>query len=88
MNYLGLEPSVVARAGMDETVIPIHRLEVVVEVEMEAHPSGREQLRWWCVGIMLGVLPPSNVALVVERRQPSPAYQSLGVVLEPLGIRK
>ena len=86
LNYLGLEPSVAARAGMDENVPPIRRREVVVEVE--AHPGGREQLRWWCVGIMLGVLPPSNVALVVERRQPSPAYQSLGVVLEPLGIRK
>ena len=78
MNDLGLEPSVAARAGMDENVLPIHRLEVVVEVEVEAHPGGREQLRQWCGGMMLGVLPPSNVALVVEGRQPTPAYQPLG----------
>ena len=47
MNYLGLEPSVVAHAEMDENVLPIRRLEVVVvvEVEVEAHPGGREQLR-------------------------------------------
>jgi hypothetical protein len=37
---------------------------------------------------MLGVLPPNNVALVIEGRQPTLAYQPLGVVLEPLGIRK
>ena len=88
MNYLGLEPSAAARVGMDENVLPIRLLEVVVEVEVEAHPGGREQLRQWCGGMMLGVLPPSNVALVVEGRQPTLAYQPLGVVLEPLGIRK
>ena len=27
---------------------------------------------------MLGVLPPNNVALVIEGRQPTPAYQPLG----------
>ena len=28
--------------------------------------------------MMLGVLPPNNVALVIEGRQPTPAYQPLG----------
>ena len=73
---------------MDKNVLPIRRLEVVVEVEVEAHPGGREQLHQWCGDMMPGVLPPNNVALVVEGRQATPAYQPLGVVLEPLGIRK
>jgi hypothetical protein len=47
-------------------------------VEVEAHPGGREQLRQWCGGMMPGVLPPSNVTLVVEGRQPTPTYQPLG----------
>jgi hypothetical protein len=45
LNYLGLEPSTVARAGMDVNILPIRLLEVVVEVEVEAHPGGRKQLR-------------------------------------------
>jgi hypothetical protein len=44
LNYLGLEPFAAARARMDENVLPIHLLELVVDVEVEAHPSGREQL--------------------------------------------
>ena len=88
MNYLGLEPSAAARVGMDENVLPIRLLEVVVEVEVEAHPGGREQLCQWCGGMMPGVLPPNNVSLVIEGRQPTLAYQLLGVVLEPLGIQK
>jgi hypothetical protein len=73
---------------MDVNILPIHLLEVVVKVEVEAHPGGCKQLRQWCGGMMPSVLPPNNVALIVEGRQPTPAYQPLGVVLEPLGIRK
>ena len=36
--------NVVVCAGMDENVLPIRRLEVEVQVEVEAHPGGREQL--------------------------------------------
>jgi hypothetical protein len=59
-----------------------------VEVVLEAHPAGREQLRLWCGDTMPGVLPPSNVAPVVAGLQPTRSYQSLGVLLEPLGIQK
>ena len=83
-KYLGLQPSGVK----NEHVLQILRLEAEVEVALEAHPTGREQLRVWCGGTMPGVLPPSNVALVVEGRQPTRSYQLLGVLLEPLGIQK
>ena len=88
MNYLGLEPSAAARARMDENVLLIRRLEVVVEVEVEAHPGGREQLHQWCGDMMPGVLPPNNVALVVEGRQPTPAYQPLGGCTRTAGHTK
>jgi hypothetical protein len=78
LNYLGLEPSTTARAGMDVNILPIHLLEVVVKVEVEAHPGGCKQLRQWCGGMMPSVLPPTNVALIIEGRQPTPAYQPLG----------
>jgi hypothetical protein len=86
LNYLGLEPSAAARVGMDENVLPIRLLEVVVEVE--AHPGGREQLRQWCGGMMPSVLPPNNVALVVEGWQPTPAYQPLGGCARTAGHTK
>ena len=89
MNYLGLEPSAAARAGMDENVLPIRLPEVVVvEMEVEAHPGGREQLCQWCGGMMPDILPPNNVALVVEGRQPTPAYQPLGGCARTAGHTK
>jgi hypothetical protein len=71
---------------MDESVLLICRLEVVVEVE--AHPGGHEQLRQWCGDVMPGVLPLSNVALVVEGRQPTLAYQLLGGCAQTAGHTK
>jgi hypothetical protein len=47
----------------------------MVEVALQGHPAGRDQLRPWCGGTMPGVLPPSNVAPVVEGRQPTLSYQ-------------
>ena len=90
MNYLGLEPPTVACARMDKNVLPIRRLEVVVEVEVEveAHPSGREKLRQCCGSMMLGVLPPSNVAPIVEGRHPTLSDQPLGGYAQTVGHTK
>ena len=59
-----------------------------MEVALQGHPAGRDQLRPWCGGTMLGILPPSNVALVVEGRQPTPAFQPLGGCARTIGHTK
>ena len=83
-KYLGLQPS----GAKNEHVLQILRLEAEVEAALQGHSAGHDQLRPWCGDTMPGVLPPSNVALVVEGRQPTRSYQLLGVLLEPLGIQK
>jgi hypothetical protein len=55
---------------------------------VEAHPGRCEQLRQWCGGMMPGVLPPNNVALVIKGRQPTPTYQPLGGYARIVGHTK
>jgi hypothetical protein len=83
-KYLGLQSSGVK----NEHVLQILRLEAEVEVALQGHPTGRDQLCLWCGGTMPDILPPSNVGPIVEGRQPTLSYQPLGVMLKPLGIRK
>ena len=83
-KYLGLQPSGVK----NEHVLQILRLEAEVEVALQGHPAGRDQLRPWCGDTMPGVLPPSNVAPIVEGRHPTLSDQPLGGYAQTAGHTK